>query len=347
MGDRPSRRRTTAHPWIRFSNERLLDMRLCDLGLELAASPLEDRVEELFEDMKRRGIRFRPHVWISSDWFSPKDVPGIALPFYLCHRRLMNLERSKMLECEGADRKECLRILRHECGHALQHAYRLHRRRRWQQLFGRSSQRYPDAYRPNPTSRNHVQHLRLFYAQSHPDEDFAETFAVWLQSKTHWRKRYEGWPALQKLEYVDELMEEVKRRAPLVRTRRCDDHVDQLTMTLREYYEQKVEQYSVGYPDVYDRHLVKLFSDDPRHANRERASAFLRRNRTEIRKLVARWTGEYQYTLDQVLKDMIERCRDLKLRAVGSERKLCMDFAVLLTVQTMHFHYSRRSWIAL
>ncbi|MFG0317642.1 MAG: putative zinc-binding metallopeptidase [Planctomycetota bacterium JB042] len=342
-----SGRTATAPPWVRYSNEKLLEMRLCDLDLEIAASPLEDRVEELYDDLARRGFRFRPHVWLSSDWFSPKGVPGIAIPFYLVHKRLQRLERTKMFECEGADRKECNRILRHECGHALQHAYRLHRRRRWQQLFGRSSKRYPEHYRPDPTSRRYVQHLRLYYAQSHPDEDFAETFAVWMAPRSKWRRRYAGWPALKKLEYVDELMEEVKEKAPLERSRRRVDDVSRLRTTLAEYYREKTELYAVGQPEVFDSDLRKLFSDDPRHADHQRASAFLRRHRAEIRNLVARWTGEYQYTLDQVLTDMIERCRELKLRAVGLERRLVMDFAVLVTVQTMRSHFDRRNWIAL
>ncbi len=55
----------------------------------------------------------------------------------------------------GRHRSECMGILRHEAGHVVQHAYQLQRRRRWQQLFGPSSKRYPRYYRPNPASRNY------------------------------------------------------------------------------------------------------------------------------------------------------------------------------------------------
>jgi hypothetical protein len=189
----PSRARGARVPWARWSNERLLDLRLRDLGLAIEGTWLEDCVAELYGELASRGIALRPHVWLSHEWFSPAGVPGIAVPFYLAHPRLMRLERSQMLEVEGGTREECLRILRHECGHAIQHAYLVHRRRRWRELFGRSSQPYPDLYRPNPASRRFVQHLRLFYAQSHPDEDFAETFAVWLQPRHLWRRRYAGW----------------------------------------------------------------------------------------------------------------------------------------------------------
>ena len=174
-----------------------------------------------------RGIRLRPHAWISSEWFSPADVPGIAIPFYLAHPRLMKLEKKMMLEVEGGTWSECMAILRHEAGHAVQHAYQLQRRRRWQQLFGPSSKHYPRYYRPNPASRRYVQHLRRWYAQSHPDEDFAETFAVWLRPRSNWRTRYAGWPALKKLEYVDELMGEIAGKRPPVTTRERVDPLSQ------------------------------------------------------------------------------------------------------------------------
>ena len=334
-------------PWEKWTNEELFDLRLCDLGVTLEGTWLEDCIARLDAELERRALHFRPHLWLSHDWFSPDGIPGIAIPFYLAHPRLLRLERSQMLEAEGGSREECIKILRHECGHAIQHAYQLQRRRRWQELFGKSSQKYPELYRPNPASRRYVQHLRLYYAQSHPDEDFAETFAVWFQPRALWRKRYAGWPALKKLEYVDELMEELKEAPPLACSRRQIDPLHTITQTLRAYYEEKQRLYRLSSPDVYDRDLTRLFSDDPKHRHWELASKFLRRNRAEIRRLVSRWTGEYQFTLEQVLNEMIGRCRELRLRAVGSERKLRMDFAVLLTVQTMHSLYSRKNWIAL
>jgi hypothetical protein len=333
--------------WSRSSDELLLDLRMKDLGVRLETSWVSQVVRELYRELERRRVRVKPHVWISHDWFSPEAVPGVAVPFYLVHPRLMRLERSQMLEVEGGSRDECLRILRHECGHAIQHAYHLQRRRGWQRVFGSATRRYPEYYRPNPSSRRFVQHLRLYYAQSHPVEDFAETFAVWLQPRAAWRKRYEGWPALKKLEYVDALMRELADVRPPQRSRTVIDPVHRLSTTLRAYYDDKRERYATKHPDIYDRDLRRLFSDDPKHSRRELASRFLRRNRVEIRRLVARWTGEYQFTLDQVLADMIGRCRELRLRVVGDERAARIEFAVLLTAKTMHFHYSNRNWIAL
>jgi hypothetical protein len=240
-----------------------------------------------------------------------------------------------------------MQILRHECGHAMQHAFLLHRRREWQRLFGKSSKKYPESYRPNPASKKYVQHLRRWYAQSHPDEDFAETFAVWLAPRSDWRRRYAGWPALQKLLYVDRLMTELAGEKPAVTTRAVVDPARMLTRTLFEHYTYRRAIYSVEHPKTYDEDLLRLFSDAPRSSEREAAGTFLRRHRREIRRVVSRWTGEYQFTLDQVLSDMIGRCRELKLRVTGRERQLLTDFMVLLTARTMEFlsKHGRRDWI--
>ncbi len=337
------------YAWEDLSDEELLGRRLSSLKVGVKGTWLEDCLATLHEELEERGILLRPHAWISSEWFSPANTPGIAIPFYLAHPRLMKIERKMMLEVEGGTWSECMAILRHEAGHTMQHAYRLQRRRRWQQLFGLSSKRYPRYYRPNPASRRYVQHLRLWYAQSHPDEDFAETFAVWLRPRSNWRSRYADWPALKKLEYVDELMGEIAGERPVLTTRERVEPLAELGQTLGEHYRKKQAYYAFTPPKTYDRDLCRLFSADPRHARAQPASRFIRRHRAHIRQLVARWTGENQLTLDAVLDDMISRCRELNLRAVGSERQLVADFTVLLTAKTMHalFGPSRRKWIAL
>src|ERR1700760_2557704 len=335
--------------WEKLSDEQLLKRRLSTLRVTVEGTWLEDCLNTLYEELEERGIRLRPHAWISSEWFSPADVPGIAIPFYLTHPRLMKIEKKMMLDVEGGTWAECMAILRHEAGHTVQQAYQLHRRRRWQQLFGLSSKSYPLHYPPNPASRRYVQHLRLWYAQSHPDEDFAETFAVWLRPRSNWRTRYAGWPALKKLEYVDELMGEIAGKRPLLTSREPVDPLHELSETLGSHYQKKQAFYAISPPKTYDRDLYRLFSANPRHRMAQPASVFIRRHRAHLRQLVARWTGEDQLTLDAVLDDMITRCRVHNLRAVGSERKLLSEFTVLLTAKTMHalFGPSRRKWIAL
>ncbi len=328
-------------PWSTLPDDRLLQLRLKDLGVTLEGTWLEACLEDLYAELEQRNLRVRPHAWISSEWFSPDTTPGIAVPFFLAHPRLMQLERKMILDVEGGTVSSCMRILRHEAGHVVQHAYQLHRRRRWQHLFGRSSTRYPNDYQPNPASKRFVQHLRLWYAQAHPDEDFAETFAVWLRPRSDWRKRYAGWHALRKLEYVDELMAEIADEKAILTRRLLVEPLSRLTMTLAEYYRRKRERYVVAPPTIYDRDLRRIFSDNPRRLSAQTASRFLREHRAEIRQLVSQWTGEYQLTLDSVLDGMIARCRALRLRAIGSERQLVMNFAVLLTAKTVHQLYSR------
>ena len=340
-------RRRSAPRWEDWPRERLLDVRIRDLGLALEGTWVEDCVEELYRELEKRGIALRPHCWLSDEWFSPQNVPGIAIPFYLVHPRLIRLERRMVLEAEGSSRSECMRILRHEAGHAIQHGYRLHRRPSYQRVFGKSSTKYPTSYRPNPTSRLFVQHLRAYYAQAHPDEDFAETFAVWMQPRARWRKRYQGWGALKKLEYVDALMKELEGKRPPVRTRSRVAPISQLTSTLRAYYDEKRAFYAVDFPSTYDRELCRVFSNSPKFADRELASRFITRHAKAIRALVARWTGESEFTIDQLLHDMIGRSRLLKLRVAGPDDRVLLDFAGMLAVRSVHFLYRRRESIPL
>jgi hypothetical protein len=223
-----------------LSDEALLDLRPCDLGLRIVGSPLEPRLARLYADLERAGMRrFRPYAWLSTGWFTPHGITGFAIPFYLAHPRLVRIERWQMGEAEGASREGCMQLLRHEAAHALDHAYGLHRRASWRQHFGPFSQPYHASYRPKPGSRHFVVNLDHWYAQSHPGEDWAETFAVWLRPSSRWRERYAGWPALEKLRYVDALVREIADRPPAVRTRERVDPLDELRFTLREYYGRK------------------------------------------------------------------------------------------------------------
>ena len=328
--------------WATWSDERLLDVRMCDLGLSIRGSPVWPHINELYRELRQRGVGFRPYFWISDDWFTPDGLAGVAIPFYMAHPRLARLESSQMLEVEGGTPEWCLRILRHETAHALDNAYRLRLRHRRQKLFGRSSQRYPEYYTPHPYSRSYVVHLQPWYAQSHPDEDFAETFAVWLTPGYDWRKRYAGWPVLKKLEYIDQLMAEIGSLDPRVGSRSRVEPISRLKKTLREHYEEKRERYGVDFPNIYDRDLRRLFSDAPEFKRNPSASRFVKRVRKDVRRTVALWTGEYQYTIKQVIEDIVARCAELDLHLRGSEEHAKIDFMVLLTVQTMNYIHSGR-----
>src|SRR5918995_2503089 len=210
-----------AAQWEDWPDEKLLDLRMCQLGITIEDSVVAERLAELQQELDARGLAsFRPHFWLSDEWFSPDGVPGVAIPFYLAHPRLERLERTQMLEVEGGTPDWCMKILRHEAGHAIDNAYKLRQRRRRQQLFGPSYMQYPNYYTPKPYSKSFVLHLDSWYAQSHPDEDFAETFAVWLNPGSDWRTRYADWPAIKKLEYMDAVMTELTGKPMLVNSRR-------------------------------------------------------------------------------------------------------------------------------
>jgi hypothetical protein len=214
-------------------------------------------------------------------------------------------------------------------------------------LFGLPATAYPEYYTPKPYSKSFVQHLDHWYAQSHPDEDFAETFAVWLDPQSMWTTRYAGWPALRKLEYINRLMRDIAGTRPEVRSTRAVDPLSRLRRTLREHYQRKREHYGLDHPDFYESDLRRLFSNAPEFSKNMLAARFLTRLRKEVRSTVASFTDSYQYTIDRLLESIIERCRTLNLRLTDSEEVTKTDFMVFLTVQTMNYLHSGRHRVAL
>jgi hypothetical protein len=322
-------------------------MRLCDLKLSIAGTELEKRCARLNEELAERGLVFRPHVWLSTEWFSPDGVPGFAIPFYLAHPRLVELEQRQMHEVEGGTERSCLQLMRHETAHAFDNAYELHKRRDWREVFGRFNSDYLSHYHPKPYSKRFVRHLELWYAQSHPAEDYAETFAVWLDPSSRWQSRYRGWPALQKLNYLDELMDSMEGKKPVKRRRDRVEAISKLKLTLGDYYKEKRARYRLAQRQSYDRDLRRLFAE-PAGSPRERSAAsFLRKVRPEIRKLVSHWTGEYQYAVDRVLSEIISRAEELGLVVKSTAAHVKRDAMLLLAVQTLkylnrgHHHFPR------
>jgi len=306
--------------WARMRDEDLLQMRFCDLKLKLERTPLAHHMRTLYRDLERRGIGFRPHAWLGEEWFSPDGVPGISIPFYLAHPRLERLERTMMKNVEGGNAQWLKRILRHEAGHAIDTAYRLRRRKRWRETFGPASLPYPDRYRPRPGSRRYVQHLGDWYAQSHPTEDFAETFAVWLTPNSAWRRGYADWPAYQKLEFVDEMMAALRGKRAPVRTRARIESIDASTRTLAEHYSEKLERYSEDRRGLVDVMLSKVFMPSRPRRTTPRASTLMRAAKRELIDAVVREQGVARYSAFQILRMIIERSDQLGLYPRGSRR---------------------------
>lgn len=333
--------------WTKLSDKELLDVRVCDLKLDFQQSILGECIERLYVELKDRGIRVRPHCWLSDDWFSPDNVPGIAVPFYMAHPRLMRLERKQMLEVEGGTKSWCMRILRHETGHALDTAYRLHRRKKYRDTFGNYNAPYPDYYRPKPGSKSFVLHLEPWYAQSHPSEDFAETFAVWLNPRSGWRKKYANWKALKKIEFVDSMMQDIAGKPAKIKSRAKVDPVHRIKKTLRDHYAERHARYGIECPKTIDHDLEKLFSQIARSHTSKTAASFLQKNRSDLSRMVAQWTGEYRYNINQVLREMITRCQELDLYATSDQQQLKQNAAVMLTVHTMNYLHGGHYRVAL
>jgi hypothetical protein len=315
---RPARR--GPQPWTRLTDEELLRLRFRDLKLRIERSPLAAQLRCLYADLERRGLRFRPHVWLSEEWFSPDGVPGFAVPFYLAHPRLERLERRIMREAEGGDARLAVRILRHEAGHALDNAYRLRRRKAWREVFGHASLPYPARYRARAGSRRYVHHLGEWYAQAHPTEDFAETFAVWLTPKSGWRKSYAGWPALHKLKAVEELIASVRHRRPPVRNRTRIEPLDRNDTTLGQHYRRKLAHNRMIRRGLADELLQRAFSREPARRATPRAAALLRAQARRLTNSVARALRIEPYSVGQVLRMLLERSEHLGLYQRGNRR---------------------------
>ena len=322
-----------AADWASLRDEELLELRISRLGLRIEGTPLQALVQQLHAELSQKGLAFHPPCELGDEWFVPVGLPVIFVPFFLAHERLRQLEKRIMLDVEGGTSEAFMQLIRHEAAHAYAYAYRFVRQKKWQRAFGKSSaEETPSFYRPRPYSRSFVVHLDDWYAQSHPDEDFAETFAVWLTPGLDWRARYEGWRALAKLEYVDELMRSLAGKPPLPLPKyRTADH-DCLNVKLKTYYARKRKEYEHSFPDFYDNDLRRLFDAEGKGPGSVKASAYLRRSRRELERAVCGWTNENKYRVHALLRKLIERCDELGLHLSGRE----LQVPVYLTTLVMN-----------
>jgi len=297
-----------------LSDEELLQTRICDLRLKIAGTELESRIDKFYSELAANNIALKPICYLGDEWFCPEGSATIAIPFYLAHPRLKKLEEKMMMEVEGGTEAWCMRLLRHEMGHVLNHAYLLEKDKHWQKLFGPTSLEYSESFRARPYSRRFVRHLDGYYAQSHPEEDFAETFAIWLAPDLDWRHQYRGWKALEKLEYVDQLMHKLAGKPPLVFSKAKISDASRLRSRLEVHYKRRRRLYAQEFPDFFDADLKKLFAEPSSSPTGERAATFLRRTNKLILNAVSAWTGEPKFTINRILRALTERCAELDLR---------------------------------
>lgn len=226
--------------------QKLLGKRICDFRLQIQGSSIEPLIERLKQELSARKINYTPSFYLTDSWGCPDQVPIVGIPFYLCCNLLGRIEKELTGELE--DDQKIMQLLRHEAGHAINYAYRLWKEPGWKDTFGSFSRPYREVFYPNPWSRRFVRHINSYsygytYAQKHPDDDFAETFAVWLTPRSGWRRKYQDWPALEKLKYVDRLMKTICLQEAKCRSQKRFRPLSKLTMSLAQYYGGRVREY--------------------------------------------------------------------------------------------------------
>lgn len=317
--------------------QEILSKPIRDLGLKLEGSPLERFVQQLYRELERKGLkRFRPLCYLTDEWGCPSGEPVIGIPFYLANPDLAGLER-EMNDLEDA--REIMMYLRHEAGHAFNYAYQLYKTTEWRELFGPFRRAYRDNYRPIPFSRKFVRHMAGWYAQKHPDEDFAETFAVWLTPRSGWRKRYRGWGAMPKLQYVDRMARLLGDVDPPRRRGRTDITVDEMEATVGEFYRLTLPEEIPVQDLALDTDLVDIFNVSKKRRNGVRpAHELLRQHRKSVVDKVTYWTGVQRPLIKQLVEDICKRVAELDLRAdVRREAEHLTEFTVYTTALAMNY----------
>ncbi|OGX29719.1 MAG: hypothetical protein A2705_03255 [Omnitrophica WOR_2 bacterium RIFCSPHIGHO2_01_FULL_52_10] len=345
-----------------ISEEDLLATRICDLPLKIEGTWLQECITQLYQELEAKGIVFKPECYLADEWLTPEGETCIGIPFYLAQPVLTRLEKKIMIEAEGDTKEWCMKLLRHEAGHALEYAYSFHRRPKWRRIFGPASLEYADTYKFRPYSKNYVRHLDGYYAQYHPDEDFVETFAVWLTPGLGWRELYKGWKALAKLEYVDQLMSEIRGKAPTVKSKHKYWRLSSLQMTLRHFYNKKRHFWAEDFPDFHDAFLNRVFTPaclwrgSPANGEVRQgrpmaadgqvpkavAAAVIRKYRYPLLKSVSKYSGERKHVINDLLGDIIKRSRELKLVVQDDETVVTMQLATYVTSLIMNYLYTGR-----
>ncbi|WP_394843962.1 putative zinc-binding metallopeptidase [Pendulispora brunnea] len=315
-----------------------------ELGLTIAGTVLEPIIAQFEKERLRAGIlKLRPRYYLSTEWGVPEATIAIAIPFYLVRPELTLIHAEHACHVEGSGPKEILRYLRHEMGHVVNYAYRLHERKDWTERFGPMARPYEEEYRPRPFSREFVHHLPGWYAQKHPDEDWAETFAVWMTPDLDWRKEYAKWPgALRKLEYCDRTMIEIRSRDPVITSAELDGDVGTLSMSLEQFYKDYEGRPAERVAGL-DRMLVSIFSESQEIGIRLAVSDLLRRLERDLPGSVYHWTGHMPERTLGLLAQMAERADALALTfRVEREQELTIAVTSLVTALAMHWLQSGR-----
>jgi hypothetical protein len=326
-------------PWS-AERDALLGRRISDIGLAVEGTRVERLAAELYRELEARGIKFHPLVYLSDQWGCPDGTPLIGVPFYLADERLERIEAEMAGSVE--DDAEAMRYLRHEAGHAINYAFQLYERPEWRSLFGSFAKPYRERYRADPFSRSHVRHILGWYAQKHPDEDFAETFAVWLTPDLDWRLEYAGWPALAKLEYVDRLMAEIANETPNTPSPSDDDlPVQSMRYTLAAHYADD-ESMPIDDERQFDADLRRIFLVRADAPSGETAAMFVHRHYREIVGRISYWTSESPGVVRSLVDHVGRRADALGLHVGGLEAATLVELTAFGTAVAMQYRETKR-----
>lgn len=318
----------------------LLGKRISELGLDIRGTRVERLVAQLYDELASKGLAFRPPVYLSDQWGCPDGTPLIGVPFYLVDERLERIEAEMSASVEDDD--EAMRYMRHEAGHAVNYAFAFYDQSDWKTTFGAFSKPYRERYRADPFSREYVRHILGWYAQKHPDEDFAETFAVWLTPGLDWRADYAGWPALKKLEYVDRVMRSIADQTPTIAPPTEDDlPVEAMHYTVAEHYAESDDRVPIEDERQFDRDLRGIFMTAGEAPAAEDAAAFIQRHYREIISRMSYWTSEPPSVVRSFVDHLARRAAALTLKAGGLEASTLIELTAFGTAVVMNHRYTR------
>lgn len=316
-----------------ISYQKFLTTKICDLELDVNES-MAPCLKRLKRELREHRIVLWPDFYFGNEWGCMNKRISISIPFYLATAELRDLEG------DVPTNEEMTKILRHETGHAVNYAYKLWQQKDWKETFGDFNKKYRDGYlyRVNPWSKSYVRHLHYLgdphYAQKHPDEDWAETFATWLDPRSHWADKYRNWPnALEKLFYVDSLMEEIAGKEPSnIETKRDGEYLT-IEETVSEWWgldgellDQELQEYLTDMNELFIK---------PANGRRKLLPAWklIRKYARLLTERVSLWiSGSNKHTVRRRLRQWEAICKNESLGYLPEEEeRMLVELTTLLT----------------
>ena len=83
-----------------ISEEKLLELPIKDLPVQIEGTWLEKCVNELHKELKDRGLLFKPKCYLADEWLTPDLEPVVGIPFFLAHPALIKLEKKESYNLE-------------------------------------------------------------------------------------------------------------------------------------------------------------------------------------------------------------------------------------------------------